>query len=48
MIIIWLSVIVEDLERNNGLDRPYFMSKGLMKIFSTLSGEKISNKGNTH
>ena len=24
--------IVEDLERNNGHDKPYFMSKGLMKL----------------
>lgn len=23
---------VEDLERNNGHDRPYFMSKNLMKL----------------
>ena len=27
-----LSCAVEDLERNNGMDRPYFMSKELMGV----------------
>ena len=26
--------VVEDLERNNGKDRPYFMSKKLMKLLN--------------
>lgn len=27
-------ISVEDLEMNNGKDKPYFMSKGLMKLLS--------------
>lgn len=26
--------VVEDLERNNGHDKPYFMSKNLMKLLN--------------
>ena len=48
--LLMVLFLVEDLERNNGHDKPYFMSKGLMKLLDAKNvkardhtdGEEIS------
>ena len=36
-------ILVEDLERNNGKDKPYFMSKTLMKLLNVKNKEQTDN-----
>ena len=38
-----LYILVEDLERNNGKDKPYFMSKTLMKLLNVKNKEQTDN-----
>ena len=35
-----LCIAVEDMERNNGRDKPYFMSKQLMKLLNSKNVKK--------
>ena len=47
MVIVPVSLsllAVEDLERNNGRDKPYFMSKKLMKLLNA-KNEKNGTDG---
>ena len=36
---------MEDLERNNGKDKPYFMSKKLMKLLHAKNKKNKKDKG---
>ena len=40
-----LPLAVEDLERNNGHDKPYFMSKKLMKLFNAKNAKTDGTDG---
>lgn len=39
-----LTLTVEDLERNDGKDKPYFMSKQLMHLFQVKNKEEGKKK----
>ena len=43
MISIHYCILVEDLERNNGQDKPYFMSKTLMKLLNVKNKEQTDS-----
>ena len=43
MYTLHYCILVEDLERNNGQDKPYFMSKKLMKLLNVKNKTESSS-----
>ncbi len=43
-VLRFLLVLVEDLERNDGKEKPYFMSKKLMKLLNVHNSVKQQEK----